>query len=138
VSSRILVIGEIASALVRRTRRDSGAVFGVFEIRDTDRMEFRTWNAFVNDPALIEEIERLRVGEPIGVSGPFSIRFRAEAMPPEIVHSVTVAAIVDTRPRKAKTKTLIRKEQAVKSDAAPVAPSEPKNGGRDFDDDLPF
>ena len=137
MSSRILVIGELHRALVRRTRRDDRRVFGVLTIRDTDRMESRTWTAFVNDIELIEAIERLRTGEPIGVSGPFSFRISGTAEVPEIEHRVTVNAIVDTRPRKAKTKTAIRKEQSEKSDEDDLAPTAPEYGEA-LNDAIPF
>jgi len=137
MSSRILIVGEIGRPLVRRARRDDGRIFGVFSIRDSDRTENRIWSAFVNDPDLIEEIERLRAGEPIGVSGPFSFRIDDSGEAPEIEHRVTVNAIVDTRPRKAKTKTAIAKEQRVKSGEADLAPSaEP--GESILDDPIPF
>lgn len=134
MSSRILVIGEIHRTLICRTRRDDGRVFGVFTIRDSDRMETRFWSAFVNDVDLIEEVERLRAGEPIGVSGPFSFRISGAA----IEHRVTVNALIDTRPRKAKAKTAIRKEQATKSDEADIAPTAPEYGEAVLDDALPF
>ena len=135
MSSQVLVIGPIYRPLVRRTRRDGGGVFGVFAIRDSDRMETRIWSVFVNDLELIEEIERLRAGEPIGVSGPFSFRILGGSAdePPKIEHRVTVHALVDTRPRKVKTKTLIGKEQRVKSDGLDQAPH--THHGEAFHDD---
>ena len=138
MSSRILVIGEISRPLVRRTRRDDGRVFGVLTIRDSDRLETRIWAAFVNDLELIEDIERLRVGEPIGVSGPFSFRIAGEGDEQHIEHRLTVQALVDTRPRKAKTKTAIGKEQRIKSDEGDLAPVAPDREEAFHDDPLPF
>ena len=72
MTSRILLSGTLASAAIRRKRRSDGAVFAIAKIRDTDRGLSRTWTLFVNDPALIEQIEEMRAGEPIAVAGPFT------------------------------------------------------------------
>ena len=43
-----------------------------------------------------------------------------------------------TRPRKAKTKTAVRNEQAVKSDEGKLAPTAPESAEGDPNDPLPF
>src|SRR5271165_754178 len=73
MTSRLLLSGMLASPAVRRRRRADGAVFTIARIRDTDRGASRDWRLFANDPALIERLEEMRVGEPTAVSGPFSV-----------------------------------------------------------------
>jgi hypothetical protein len=135
MSSRVLVTGEITRALVRRRRNSDSATFGVFRVRDSDRLADRIWICYANDLELIEAIELLRGGEPVALTGAFNFRIGGTADEPEIEHRLTVTAIVDTRPRKAKPKKIIRREmrELDDADAAPI-----ETGEAALDDPLPF
>jgi hypothetical protein len=128
MSSRLLLTGVLAGAAVRRKRRDDGAIFAVAKIRDTDRHSTRTWTAFANDPELIELLEGLRVGEPIAISGPFSVNIAGSEREPTIEHRITIDALLDTK-RRRKPKGAIAKEQRIESDELDLAP---------LNDALPF
>ena len=104
MTSRVLLSGVLASAAVRRKRRADGVIFAVAKVRDTDRGMARTWTLFVNDPALVEQIEEMRAGEPICISGPFTV-----AGERDLEFRITAEALVDTKRRK-KPKGQISKE----------------------------
>ena len=121
MTSRIMFSGTLASAAVRRKRKADGAVFAVVKLRDSDRGEARYWTAFANDPAVIEHLEEMRVGEPIAIAGPFSIVIAGAEREPMIEFRITIETLVDTKRRK-KPKGQIRKEERVVSDEADQAP----------------
>ena len=81
----------------------------------------RDWTAFANDPAVIEHLEEMRVGEPIAIAGPFSIVIAGAEREPMIEFRITIETLVDTKRRK-KPKGQIRKEERVVSDEADQAP----------------
>jgi hypothetical protein len=126
MTSRVLLSAILATAAVRRKRRADGAVFAIAKIRDTDRGLSRTWTLYVNDPTLIEQIEEMRIGEPIAVAGPFTV-----AGEREIEFRITAEALVDTKRRK-KPKGLIAKESRTESDELDLAPYDGPN------DAIPF
>jgi hypothetical protein len=127
MTSRVLLSGVLASPAVRRKRRADGAVFAIAKIRDTDRGLSRTWTLFINDPVLIEQIEEMRVGEPIAVAGPFSV-----AAERDLEYRISADALIDTKRRK-KPKGQIAKESRIESAEIDFAP---QNGG--FNDAIPF
>ena len=109
---------------MRRTRRDDGRLFGIATIRDTDRGEPRTWVVFVNDLQLIERFEHLKDGEPVAISGPFSVG----ADEARLVYRVTAEALIGAR-----------KERKKRSRSEPIDPDDaPKGEERPFDGALPF
>jgi hypothetical protein len=128
MSSRLLVTGLLAGAAVRRKRKSDGAIFAIVRIMDSDRFERREWTCFVNDPAIIEQLEEMRVGEPIAATGPFSVLIADGG---RIEHRITIETLVDVKRRK-KPKGMIRKEQRVESDELDRAPQ------YEFDDPVPF
>jgi hypothetical protein len=134
MTSRILLTGVIASAALRRKRRDTGAVFGVAKIRDSDPRAgaARIWTTYINDLDLIEQFEALRVGEPVAVTGAFSVVIAGSDREPKIEHRISAEALIDTK-RKRKQKGLISKESRVESDELDLAPKEPE-----FNDAIPF
>jgi hypothetical protein len=132
MSSRLLLCGTLASAALRRKRRADGAVFAIGKIRDTDRGERRQWTVYVNDPAVIELLEEMRVGEPLAVSGPFTISITGPEREPSVEYKITAETVLDTK-RKKKPKGLIGKEQRIESDEFDLAPAD---GGPN--DALPF
>lgn len=87
-------------------------------IRDYDRGTIRFWTTFVNDPDLIHEIARVREGEPIVVSGPFSFRIAATTYGPEIQYSVTANSIADAGRRKPRIRRAPREQRARKERSA--------------------
>jgi hypothetical protein len=127
MTSRILLSGTLASAAIRRKRRSDGAVFAIAKIRDTDRGLSRTWTLFVNDPALIEQIEEMRAGEPIAVAGPFYV-----ASERDLEYRISAESLIDTKRRK-KPKGQIANESRIESSELDLAP---QNGG--LNDDLPW
>jgi hypothetical protein len=127
MSARVLLSGVLASAAVRRKRRADGAVFAIAKIRDTDRGLSRTWTLFVNDPALVEQIEEMRAGEPIAVAGPFYV-----AGERDLEYRISAESLIDTKRRK-KPKGQIAKESRIESSELDLAP---QNGG--LNDDLPW
>ncbi len=133
MSSALLLTGKLASAAVRRKRRSDGAVYVVARIRDSDRGMPRDWAVFANDPAMMERLEELRVGEPVACSGPFYVASDGDA----IAYRLTVETLIDTK-RRRKPKGLIAKESRVESDEADLAPTSSIEEGRPFDDPLPF
>jgi hypothetical protein len=106
-----------AGPAVRRKRRDTGAIFAVARIRDTDRGMSREWVAFANDLLIIERLEELCVGEPIACSGPFYVAVDGDAL----AYRLTIEALVDTK-RRRKPKGQIAKESRVESDELNIAP----------------
>jgi hypothetical protein len=125
MTSRLLLAGILTSAAIRRKRRADGAIFAIAKVRDTDRGMARTWTLFVNDPVIIEQIEEIRIGEPICVAGPFTV-----AGEREIEFRITAEALVDTKRRK-KPRGQITKESRIESDELDLAPHE-------LDDGIPF
>jgi hypothetical protein len=125
MSARVLLSGVLASAASRRKRRSDGVIFAVAKVIDSDRGMSRTWTVFVNDPVIIEQIEEMRVGEPIAIAGPFSV-----AGEREIEFRITAEALVDTKRRK-KPRELIAKEQRTESTELDLAPHE-------LNDEIPF
>lgn len=127
MSTRLLLTGLLTSAAVRRKRRADGAVFAVARIRDTDRGSSRIWTAFASDLDVIEQLEEMRIGEPIAVAGPFAIVVSGNRHEARIEHRITAEALLDTK-RRRKSKEQIAKEARVESDEFDQAP---------FNDDLP-
>ncbi len=136
MSTRILLSGTLAGAAVRRKRKADGALFAVATVKDVDRTEVRLWKMFINDPALIEQVEEMRVGEPIAITGPFSVALSTGRHEPELEYRITAEAILDTK-RKRKSKTKKGAEERITSDEDDLAP---RFDAREvaFDDPLPF
>lgn len=132
--SRTLVAGDLHRPLFRKRKIADGSIFGIATIRDRDRLETRFWKAFVNDLEIIERFERLRVGEPVAVSGPFSIVTDGPADAPRVEHRISVHAMIDTHAKK-KTKRQIRGEEKIASDEHKQAPSAVEEG---LNDEIPF
>jgi hypothetical protein len=133
VSSRLLLTGILSRVMERRTRKIDGKVFGVGQLRDTDKTEVRNWTLYANDAALIDQLERLPVGSPLAIVGPFSITIRGTKLEPRPEFKITAEAVLDTK-RRPKTKRQIREEQGVVSsedEQAPTAGGDP-NDGLDF------
>jgi hypothetical protein len=126
MTSRLLLAGVLTSAAVRRKRLADGAIFAVAKVRDTDRGMARTWTLFVNDPVIIEQIEEMRVGEPLAIAGPFSV-----AGERDLEFRITAEALVDTK-RRRKPKGQISKESRTESTELDLAPHEGPN------DEIPF
>jgi hypothetical protein len=117
MSTGCLLTGRLSSAAIRRKRRDNGSIFAVARIRDSDRGVAREWVAFANDLLIIEQLEEMRVGEPIACSGPFYVAVDGDAL----AYRLTIEALVDTK-RRRKPKGLIAKESRVESDELNIAP----------------
>ncbi len=105
MSTHILLSGILAGAAVRRKRRDTGALFAVATVRDADRGQPRVWRAFFNQSELIELVEEIRTGEPIAVTGPFSIvvaprniATSVECFSPRAATNVSIAALAAYSP----------------------------------------
>ena len=130
-ASRNIVLAELHRTLERRRNPATGAIYGKMTLRDRDRNETRFWTAFVEDVELIEKIEKLRVGDPIAVSGPFSAQmFRGE---PQL--KISVYGVLDGHERrKPKPKAQIRREEKVESNEIDQAPHD--DGG--LDDPIPL
>jgi hypothetical protein len=134
MSTRILLSGTIYDPPVRRTRRSDGALFAVTKVRDTDKGDARLWTVYFNDPALIEIAEEMRSGEPIALTGPFSIEIIGPTGAPRLAYKIAAESILDVR-RKRKSKKQIKTEERQISDEADAAP---KEAGGDPSDALPF
>ena len=129
MTTRALVSGELYQGLVRRTRKSDGGRFGVCKIRDRDRLEVRIWTAFVDNIELIEKFEKMRLGEPVAVSGPFFIGESGE-------YRISVFAMINaSEKRKAKRATQTRAEEKVHSDEFEQAPRGDEEGPNDA---IPF
>jgi hypothetical protein len=126
MTSRLLLSGFLTAPIVRRTRRGDGRLFGIAMIQDTDRGEPRTWVVFVNDLQLIERFEHLKDGEPVSISGPFSISVD-EA---RLVYRVTAEALIGARKE--------RKKRSKSEPIGAVDPDDAPKEERPFDDALPF
>jgi hypothetical protein len=98
VSSRTLLSATLAGSLVRRNRRDDGRLFGVARATDLECGQPREWVVFVNDPALIEQFEKLKEGEPVAIAGPFAVRANGK----RIEFRITADAIIGTRKQRKK------------------------------------
>jgi hypothetical protein len=134
MSTRLLLSGILSSPAARRKRRDNGALFAVATVRDTDRGQPRIWRAFLNEFELIERVEEMRTGEPIAVSGPFSVTVASGHREPSVEYRISVEADLDTK-RKRKSKTAKQKEERITSDEVDQAPC---RDGEALNDDLPF
>ena len=134
MSSLLQLSAVLTGAAVRRTRKSDGALFAIARAQDRDRHERRDWTIFVNDLALIEVFEEMRVGEPIAVTGPFSFTIDPTGQDPEIAYRISAHAILGGK-RKRKSKKAIRAEERIASDEADGAP---KDDGRPFDDAIEF
>ena len=131
MTSRLLLSVTLASAVVRRKRKADGVIFAVAGLRDTDSGAPRQWTPYANDPALIEQLEELRIGEPIAVTGPFAIAITGLEREPTIEYRITGDALLDAK-RRRKPKGQICKEESAELDEIDA----PK--GTPFDDALPF
>jgi aspartyl/asparaginyl-tRNA synthetase len=130
MSSRLLLTGTLASPAVRRRRKADGAVFARATVRDSDRGEPRQWTVYANDPDVIEQLEALRTGSSVAVSGPFAVVITGQD---DLEYRLTAVAMLDTK-RKKKSKAAISKEQRVESEELDLAPA--SDGGPN--DALPF
>lgn len=126
--SRMLLSGVTAGAFVRRARRVDGKIFAVGTIRDSDRGEPRYWTVFANDPAVIEKLEKLKGGEPVALSGPFSVTVEGA----RLVYRLTADSIVTAR--KGRTK---RKDNPLLAVDPAEAPKD-DDASEVINDDLPF
>ncbi len=131
MSSRLLLSGVLTNAAVRRKRKSDGAIFAVATIRDRDRLENRVWRVFANDHDVIEQLEGLRVGEPIAASGPFYVAVDGG----QPVYRMTIEALIDVK-RRRKPKGQIAKESRVESDELDLAPRQ--HEGETLNDAVPF
>jgi hypothetical protein len=128
MSSRLLLSAVLTAPIARRNRRDDGRLFGVAVVTDDVQGERRTWTVFVNSTELIESFERLKIGEPVAITGPFTIKLEGE----RLVHRITADAIVGARKqRKKRDKT---ESAAIDPDDAPKEES-PKEW---LNDAIPF
>lgn len=128
MSARLLLAGYLRAPISRRNRRDDGRVFGVATVADDAQGESRNWIVFVNDPELIERFERLKLGEPLAISGPFTVKLDGQ----RIVHRITAEVVVGARKE--------RKKRA-KAEIASIDPGDaPKDDtkGFEFDDAIPI
>jgi hypothetical protein len=93
-----------------------------------DEREARYWTVFVFSASAIEEVERLREGEAVAVSGPFEAEIWAPpGREPRVNFSLVVGAVISAR-RPAKK----RRSSTASSSAPPTQPAIPEMG---FDDD---
>ncbi len=114
MSSRLLLSAVLTAPIARRARRDDGRLFGVAAVTDDVQGEPRTWTVFVNSTELIEGFERLKIGEPVAITGPFTVKLEGA----RLVHRVSADAIVGARKqRKKRHKT---EAAAINPDDAPV------------------
>lgn len=131
MSTRLLLSGLLKTAVVRRKRMADGAIYAVATVSDFDRGARREWRVFANDPAVIEQLEEMRTGEPIACSGPFYVAIDGG----DLAYRMTIEALVDVKRRK-KPKGQIAKEARVESTELDLAPHgderEPLN------DQIPF
>jgi hypothetical protein len=112
MSSRLLLSGVLTAPIVRRNRRDDGRLFGVAFVNDDVQGQPRAWTVFVNIGELIDAFERLKVGEPLAISGPFTVKIEGE----RTVYRITADAILGARKqRKKRNKT----EATIDPDDAP-------------------
>jgi hypothetical protein len=125
MSSRLLLSGVLDAPIVRRNRRDDGRVFGVATVVDDVQGESRLWTVFVNNPELIASFERLKVGEPLAIAGPFSIKLEGT----RLVHRITADAIIGARKQRKKRN---------KTDAPAIDPNDAPKELNDDLDGLPF
>jgi hypothetical protein len=128
MSSRALLSGYVDSAVRRLRRKSDGSVFGVVTIRDEDRGESRKWTCFVSDPDLIERCEKMKIGEPIAIAGPFSVTARGD----KAEHRITAQSLIGARASRKKKGTATT--QAVADDAELA----PRAEGWPFDDPIAF
>jgi hypothetical protein len=133
MTSRTLIAATLETPVVRRNRKSDGGLFAVAKIIDRDRNETRRWTVFINDQELIEQVEALRIGEPLAITGPFYVVPAANGADTE--YRITCQKLLDTRPPR-KSKTAKAREARVKSDEWDDAPKE--SATADFDDPLPF
>ena len=131
MTSRILLTCVLASSVVRHKRKADGAIFAVAKVRDTDRGEARQWTLFANDLVAIEALEELRVGEPIALTGPFSIAIAGRE---RIEYRITVEAFIDTK-RRRKPKGQIWREERTELNEADQAPTSDEG---ELNDALPW
>jgi hypothetical protein len=133
MTSRLLLTAILLDVAARRKRNSDGALFAVMKVRDTDKNESRVWTVFINDLETIERAEDLRKGEPIAITGPFSVAIAGPPGEPTLEHRITAESFVDTR-RRRKSKTQKRIEERIASDD-----EGPQDGvGSALDDALPF
>lgn len=128
MSARLLLSGHLTAPITRRNRRDDGRLFGVATVADEAQGELRTWIVFVNRVEIIERFERLKCGEPVAISGPFTVKLDGE----RIIHRLTADAVVGARKERKKRKT---EAGAIDPDDAP---KDENQEGLEFDDLVPF
>ncbi len=133
MTSRLLLTGVLASAAVRRKRNADGAIFPVAKVNGSDRGMTREWTVFANTPTVIEQLEELRVGEPIAVAGPFSIVLAGPERDPTIQHRISAEAVVDTKRRRKSQRQIGKEERIISDEQALSAPVE-----EGLNDPLPF
>lgn len=131
MSTRLLLSGLLKTAVVRRKRMADGALYAVATVSDTDRGTRREWRVFANDPAVIEQLEQMRTGEPIACSGPFHVAVDHD----HLVYRMTIEALVDVKRRK-KPKGQIARELRIESAELDLAPRPPIEDG--FNNSIPF
>jgi hypothetical protein len=128
MSARLLLSGHLTAPIIRRNRRDDGRLFGVATVTDEAQGELRTWIVFVNRVEIIERFERLKCGEPVAISGPFTVKLDGE----RIIHRLTADAVVGARKERKKRKYEAR---AIDPDDAP---KDENQEGFEFNDSVPF
>jgi hypothetical protein len=129
MTARLLLSGHLTAPITRRNRRVDGRVFGVATVADEAQGEPCAWTVFVNNLELIERFERLKLGEPIAISGPFTVKLSDQ----RIIHRITAEAIIGARKERKKR----AKGEAAAIDASD-APADEETKGFAFDDALPF
>jgi hypothetical protein len=115
MSSRLLLSAVLTAPIARRNRRDDGRIFGVAAVTDDVQGEPRTWVVFVNNAELIESFERLKLGEPVVIAGPFTIKLEGE----RLIHRISADAIIGAR------------KQRKKRDKAEAAAIDPEDAPKD-------
>jgi hypothetical protein len=129
MTARLLLSGHLTAPITRRNRRDDGRLFGIAAVTDEAQGEARAWTVFVNNLEVIERFERLKLGEPLAISGPFTVKLNGQ----RIVHRITAESIIGARKERKKR----AKGEAACIDASD-APKDEDTKGFAFDDALPF
>ena len=134
MSDRAIVAGVVFRAPVEKISK-AGRPYVLATIRSGSGEAVRWWKAFVFSESAIEEIKRLEDGDPIAVTGEFDCSIYAPAgAETRLSWSIRVDAVLSAR----------AKPKASKSKAENAAPEgrtglpQPDQGGRDFDDSIPF
>jgi hypothetical protein len=136
MSARAIVSGALFRAPESKTSK-TGRPYALATIREGTGELTRWWKAFIFSASAIEEVQRLGDGDPIAVAGEIDAQIYTPAGSESRINwSVGVDAVLSARPkpREAKPKT----GKSARAPAKANSPTALLQGGRDFDDSIPF